>query len=164
MKPIRIQLECPYNSSNETKISMYEFLRFYIHCTSNVLFCISAHEHKCAISFIQQCRATATRCFIPWMNQFWTNRVSQWFNGPFRWSHLFRFYWISRFERFVWHEWFSKSFIKTVTCCHLLVVLLSHSITDLNSTKAHSAKYCLIINIDQNSSISGPRRKKKTYK
>ncbi len=57
--------------------------------------------NKCAISFIQQC--IATRCFILWMN-----RVSQWFNGPFRWSHLFRFYWISRFERIVWYEWFSK--------------------------------------------------------
>ncbi len=54
---------------------MYEFLRFYIHCTSNVLFWISARvrgcEHKCAISFIQHCIATITQCFIhPWMNQF----------------------------------------------------------------------------------------------
>ncbi len=27
---------------------MYEFLRFYIHCTSNVLFCISAHVCEAA--------------------------------------------------------------------------------------------------------------------
>ncbi len=27
---------------------MYEFLRFYIHCTSNVLFCISAHVREAA--------------------------------------------------------------------------------------------------------------------
>ncbi len=47
MKPIRIQLKCPYNSSNK-KIPMYEFLRFYIHCKSNVLFCISAHVREAA--------------------------------------------------------------------------------------------------------------------
>ncbi len=78
-------------------------LYFYIHCTRYVIFCISARargrEHQCAISFIQQC--ITTWCF-------WTNRVSQWFNGPT-----------------VWFECFSKSFIKIGTCCHLLVVLLS---------------------------------------
>ncbi len=68
--------------------------------------CARGREHKWAISFIQQC--IATRCFIPWMNQvlniqYW---VSQRFSGPFRRSHLFRFYWISRFERIVWSEWF----------------------------------------------------------
>ncbi len=30
------------------KIPMYEYLRFYIHCTSNVLFCISAHVRQAA--------------------------------------------------------------------------------------------------------------------
>ncbi len=30
--------------------------------------------------------------------------------------------WISRFERIDWFKWFSKSFIKTETCCHLLGV------------------------------------------
>ncbi len=49
MKPIRIQLKCPYNSSNETKnYPCMSFYVFYIHCTSNVLFCISAHGHEAA--------------------------------------------------------------------------------------------------------------------
>ncbi len=64
MKPITIQLECPYNSSNETtkqNIPMYEFLRF--HCTS-------------IESVIQQSVATVFHS---------VNRVSQWFSGPFRW-------------------------------------------------------------------------------
>ncbi len=44
--------------------------------------------------------------------------------------------------------------------CHIYL-----SMTDLKiSTKTHSAKYCLIMNNDQNSSTSGPRRRKKTYK
>ncbi len=49
---------------------MYELLRFYINCTSNVNFCISAHvrEHKCASSFIQ--KRIARRCFVLWMNRF----------------------------------------------------------------------------------------------
>ncbi len=67
MKPIRIQLECPYNSSNETKIPMYEFLNFYIHCTSNALFCISAHVREAASTNVL---LVLTRCFIPRMNQF----------------------------------------------------------------------------------------------
>ncbi len=109
----RIQLECPYNSSNETKIPMYDFLRFFcsLHKLEHNTFlyirtCARGREYKCAISLIQQC--IATQCFIPWMNQvlniqYW---VSQRFSGPFRRSHLFRFYWISRFERIVWSEWF----------------------------------------------------------
>ncbi len=48
MKSTRIQLEGPYNSSNEIKNTMYEFLRFYF--TSNVLFCILAHVREAASS------------------------------------------------------------------------------------------------------------------
>ncbi len=74
MKPIRIQFECPYNSSNETKnthVWVFTFL-YSLHKQCTFLY-ISAYargrEHKCAISFIQQC--IATRCFIhSWMNQF----------------------------------------------------------------------------------------------
>ncbi len=73
MKSIRIQLECPYNSSNETKntnVWVFTFL-YSLHKQCTFLYistCARGREHKCAISFIQQCRAT--RCFIPWMNQF----------------------------------------------------------------------------------------------
>ncbi len=71
-------------------------------------------------------RTTApVRSSHEWIS-FWLNRVSQWFNGPFRWSHFFRFYWSSRFERIVWYEWFRKHFIKTGTRCHLMAVLLSY--------------------------------------
>ncbi len=39
MKPIRIQLDSPYNSSNETKNThVWVFYVVIIHCTSNVLF------------------------------------------------------------------------------------------------------------------------------
>ncbi len=138
MKPIRIQLECPYNSSNKkTHVWVFTFL-YSLHKQCTFLYistCARGHEHKCAISFIQQCIATGV-WFREWIS-FWTNRVSQWFNGPFRWSHLFSFYWISRFERIVWFEWFSKSFIKTETSCHLLAVLyhIYLSMTDLNQPR-----------------------------
>ncbi len=98
-------------------MGFYVLYSFHKQCTFlYISTCAWGHNHTCAISFIRQC--IATRCFIPWINQ--------WFSCPFRWSHLFRFYWISRFERIVWSEWFSKSFIKTGPCCHLLVVLLSY--------------------------------------
>ncbi len=35
------------------KIPMYEFLNFYIHCTSNVRFCISAHVREAASTNVQ---------------------------------------------------------------------------------------------------------------
>ncbi len=68
MKPFRIQLESPYNSSNETKIPMYEFL-YSLH--KHVLFCTSHVREPAStnlISFIQQ--SIATQCFIPLINQF----------------------------------------------------------------------------------------------
>ncbi len=103
---------------------------FYSHCTSNALFWISAHvhEHKCAINFIQQCRATW--CFLNqvescrFLIQSVLEQVSQWFRGPIRWTQV-SFLIESAVSN--WFEWFNKSFIKTYTYCHLLVVLLSSS-------------------------------------
>ncbi len=105
-------------------------------------------------------RTTApVRSSHEWIS-FWLNRVSQWFNGPFRWPHFFSFYWSSRFERIVWYEWFRKYFIKTGTRCHLLAVLLSYLLIHDRHKPAKVTAQKLIINIDHNSSISGPRSKK----
>ncbi len=54
------------------KIPSYEFLRFYIHCTSNVLFCISAHVREAASTNVVLIlyNRTEQQGFIPWMNQF----------------------------------------------------------------------------------------------
>ncbi len=73
MKPIRIQLECPYNSSNGityTHVWVYMFL-YSLHKKYTFLYISSfarGREDKCAVSFRE------------WIS-FWTNRVSQWFNG-----------------------------------------------------------------------------------
>ncbi len=46
MKPIRIQLECPYNSSNETK---YPCMSFYVFIfIAQTMYCISAHVSDAA--------------------------------------------------------------------------------------------------------------------
>ncbi len=50
---------------------MYQFLRFYIHCTSNILFCISAHVREAAsTNVLLVLYNNALQGFIPWMNQF----------------------------------------------------------------------------------------------
>ncbi len=87
------------------------------------------NHHQCLAStwWCDGCHRTTAPVRSPheWIS-FWLNRVSQWFNGPFKWPHFCRFYWSSRFERIVWYEWFRKYFIKTGTYCHLLAVLLSY--------------------------------------
>ncbi len=100
IKPIRIQLECPYNSSNEIQ-NIHVWVFIFIAQT----ICISARargrKHKCVIRFIQQC--IATQCFISWMNHL-LNESSE----PVIQRSMFRLYWFSRFERIVLYEWFSE--------------------------------------------------------
>ncbi len=64
-------------------------------------FSLYQHIYKCDIRFIQQCRAT--QCFILWMNQFMNESSESVIQRS-----MFRFYWISRFERI---EWVSDSTI-----------------------------------------------------
>ncbi len=65
---------------------MYEFLRFYIHCTGYALFCISARVREAASTnvLLVLCNSAEQHCvsFREWIS-FWMNRVSQWFNGSF---------------------------------------------------------------------------------
>ncbi len=71
MKPIRIQLECPYNSSNKKYPCMSFYVFIFIAQAMYFLYistCARGCKHKCAISFIQQ--RIATWCLIPWINQF----------------------------------------------------------------------------------------------
>ncbi len=142
-------------------IPMYEFLRFYIYCTSNVLLCISARargrDHKWAISFIKQCQSNMV--FLSWMNQF-LNESSE----PVIQRSMFRLHWISRFERIVWYEWFSKSFIKTGTCCHLLedFTVIYLSMTDRNQLRClHKNTFSKIL---FNYQYFRPQKKKKHRK
>ncbi len=54
-----------------------------------------------------------------------------------------------------------ESFYMNDSVSHLLKQGLAAKV---QTQKTHSAKYCLIINIDQNVSIAGLRKKKKPYK
>ncbi len=113
---------------------MHEFLRFYVHCTSNVR--EAASTNVILVFFFCNSAYIVTQCVIPWMNQF-VNESSDPVIWRSIWYHLFRFYWISRFERIVWYEWFSKSFIKTGICCHILAgyCYIYLSMTDLNQPR-----------------------------
>ncbi len=71
MKPIRIQVECPYNFSNKYTHVWVFMVLYSLHkqCT----FCISAHMREAAstnVLLVFYNSDIATRRFIPWMNQF----------------------------------------------------------------------------------------------
>ncbi len=84
--PIRIQLECPYNSSNETKIThvwVFTFL-YSLHKQCTFLY-ISTCARGEFYTIVHSNSNTVFHSVNEWIS-FWMNRVSQWFNGPFRWS------------------------------------------------------------------------------
>ncbi len=93
MKPIRIQLECPYNSRNETKnthVWVFTFL-YSLHKQCTFLYistCAWGREHIYAIIFIQQC--IATRCFTPWINPFLNESSEPVIQRSIQMSHLLK--------------------------------------------------------------------------
>ncbi len=108
------------------KIQCMSFYDFIVIAQAMYFFCISArgHKHKCAISYFTTVHS---------------NTVFHSVNE-------------SVFKRIVWYEWFSKSFIKTGTCCHLLVVYchIYLSMTDLNQPRCqHKNTFSQILFIYQ---------------
>ncbi len=64
---------------------MYEFLRFYIHCTSNILFCISAHVRETTRTNVLLVLYNSTEQHSVSFRElisFWINQMSQGFNSP----------------------------------------------------------------------------------
>ncbi len=88
MKLIRIQWECTYYSNNETKNTMYDFLRFYIHCTSTYF---SVYQHMCARPQAQMCYSFYTTVHSNSVSFQFLNESSE---PVIQRSHLFSFYWI----------------------------------------------------------------------
>ncbi len=85
MKPIRMQLECPYNSGIETKQNI-----FVLYSLQAMLF--SEYQHMCGSTnerLVLYNSAGQHGVLFLELICFWTNQLSQWFNRPFRWTHFF---------------------------------------------------------------------------
>ncbi len=117
-------------------MSFYVFI-FIAQCKPTFLHistCAWGLEHKSAIRFFTTVHSNTVFHSV-------NESVFEWVEWPSNLTvpvvSLVSFYWISCFEWFVWYEWFSKSFIKTGTCCHHLVVYchICSSMMDLNQPR-----------------------------